>query len=261
MRNRLQKTLVGALAAALSASCAAIEATSVGSLLSAPNSADMKGIPTSANAQGSVESAGDEYLLVPRQPGDAMAKIIGRAPVPANNAAGMVSNNGGTSTAGAAGDSFITPTDAIRSPSPEPPLAAAPSGLCEETATVGLFGTSDRPVLASGKGVFAAGPGGTWSKIADKFPCGTVPAAIAPAGSAWYAAAGDGIYRADGSSSTWTLAAAGSRVVDLDITPDGSAGVAVQEDGRPFLFGGVAWSAQTYKLAPEMGGVRILSAT
>lgn len=201
-------------------------------------------------APGSAEQAGEVFILVPRAPGQPLDKI--RSGVP-DSASGIVPSSGGTTPAVNAGGQ----------PAPdasESPVASNPESPCDQASSPGLFATAGGPVLATARGVYLWLLD-SWKRIADPFPCGGAPAAIAPAGDAWYAAAADGIYQVGGQAPAWTKVASGAFVVDLDITPDGSFGLAVQEDGRPFLFDGASWTRQTYRFLSPLGGARVLSAT
>ncbi len=251
MRRRSVIGLSGRLAVAL-----VLIATIVGPGCAA---ADMMGTGTtaSARAKGNLaeagsQAAGEEFVLIPRAPGDTAEDLVrGHTPLTTGDPlAGGDSTSAaplGNNTAGQ-----VSGND----------TAEIGPGSCGAgtTAPLGLYLAGEQVLLAGAKGLHSYS-GGTWTALADKFPCGTAPAAIAAASASYFAAAADGIYQVASPSRTWARVAAGTRVVDLDITPDASAGMAIEETGRPWRFDGQAWASQSLELAPLMGNIRTLSAT
>ena len=136
--------------------------------------------------------------------------------------------------------------------------ANAPDSTCQG-GSLSLFATSIGPIAAGDKGVYLRGEIGIWTAVASAFPCGTGPLAIASGATpSLFAVAADGLYESAGG--TWSKVATGSGFADLDLTPDGTAGAAVQEDGGLWGFDGTTWTKRA-TVAGGLGFIRVLSAT
>ncbi|MBM3266509.1 MAG: hypothetical protein FJZ01_02575 [Candidatus Sericytochromatia bacterium] len=206
-----------------------------------------------AGMPGSSRTAGEEFVLLPRSPGEKATDLVrGQVPLTAGDPFAGAPSAGATPL----------PTASNNSGSLAGDNGETGAGGCQAgaTAPLGVYLAGDRVLLASAKGLHAYSSG-SWTTLADPFPCGTAPSAIAAASGSYYAGAADGIYRLAAGSRTWTRVVQAGRIADLDVTPDASAGMAVEEGGRPWRFDGQAWASQSLKLAPLLGSVRTLSAS
>jgi hypothetical protein len=268
------------LSAIIVSACAAVPA----SLLASPGSATADkraAFPESANAPGSQTTvggsiAGDQYVLLPRTPGES-GSLKGSPALIGNAGGGLMGAPGSDSASGGLTGSGASPAPAASAA----PTPASTAGQVQDAATCagaqtlpfGLYGIGGQVLVASAKGLHTLAADGTWSTVGNPFPCGTVPAALAAGASgSYFAGAPDGIYALDPQTRGWSRVARASRIVDLDVTPDRSFGMAVEETGQSYRFDGSVWTAQQkvdqttqqpipLRLAPLMGSVRVLSAS
>lgn len=227
---------------------------------------------TGASTGGATGALRDnQFVLLPKGPLDGTSssesgRVSAEPPgaLPAGNpphedtTAGAIRSGTPQSSQPALGSSSgTTPTSAG-----EGPLS---SDRCKNTGPAGqiaLFQVASGAILATPKGLFSLGTTGSWSQEGGKFPCGTVPNAVVRSSTGFiYAAAGDGIYRLTSPFEAWSREVEANSVADLDVLPEATVGLAIQEDGFPLVFDGFNWRLQNRRLRPSMGSVRVLSAT
>lgn len=184
---------------------------------------------------------------------------------------------GGLLLAGCAAGTRLGPTTGVSLASgSETSGSAASGGFTEISPTLGLSGaiTPAAAGLAAGTLAVYSGPsgplvadphglfsfaGGAFTALGPAFTESAPPAAIAETASGSVLAAGQsGLYTL--SSGTWSLAVSASGLADVSVAPDGSFGLAVQEDGGTWIFDGKTWTPGPSLSAP-LGGVAIVSAT